>query len=58
MDLRFNQLSAAPLLRLPLIFLSWTILSGLGATLVELSGAAALARVKGEDETGVLTLLF
>jgi hypothetical protein len=28
------------------------------ATLVELSGAAALARVKGEDETRVLTLLF
>ena len=57
LDLRSIDSQRLPSLRLILIFLSWPILSGLGATLVELSIAAALAKVKGEDETEVLTLL-
>jgi hypothetical protein len=57
-DLRSINSQRLPSLRLILIFLSWPILSGLVATVVELSGATALARVKGEGETRVLTLLF
>jgi len=46
-------------LRLILILLSWTILSGLGGILVEVWAPMAVAEmVKGEDETPVLTLLF
>ena len=46
-------------LRVLLIFLSWAILSGLGGILVEVWALMAVAEVvKGEDETGVLTLLF